>query len=73
VTVYEGILSISKSYFGPAAEQFIGRQCKLYLKIEAPDLLKTHLAELAKWVEVGGVRFMDETKSKELAAKIARY
>jgi hypothetical protein len=64
---------MSKPYFGPAAEQFIARQCQLHLKIDAPALGKTHLAELAKWVEVAGLRFMDEAKSKELAAKIARY
>jgi hypothetical protein len=73
VTVYEGIVSVSKPYFGPATEQFIARQCQLYLKIEASDLSKTHLAELAKWVEVSGTRFLDEAKSKELAGKIARY
>jgi len=43
------------------------------LKIDAANLSKSHLAELAKWVEVGGMRFMDEAKSKELAGKIARY
>jgi len=29
MTVYEGIISVSKPYFGPAAEQFIARQCKM--------------------------------------------
>jgi hypothetical protein len=63
---------MSKVYLGPAAEQFIARQCRLHLKIDPADLGKTHLPELAKWVEVAGMRFMDEAKSKELAKKIAR-
>jgi hypothetical protein len=72
MSVYQDVTTLSKSYLGPAAEQFIARQCQSYLKIEPQSLTKQHLAELAKWVEVGGTRFMDEAKSKELAAKIAR-
>ena len=52
-------------------EQFIAKQCKLYLKIEPDVLSKQHLKDLAKWVEVGAMRFLDDAKCKELAAKVA--
>jgi hypothetical protein len=69
MSLYHGA---AQTYLGPAAEQFIARQCRAYLKIEPDALNKQHLTELTKWVEVGGMRFMDEAKSKELASKIAR-
>lgn len=72
MSVYDSVLSTSKPYLGPAAEQFIARQCQLHLKIDAAALTKTHLPELARWVEVAGMRFMDESKSKELAGRVSR-
>jgi hypothetical protein len=71
MSVYQDVTNVSKNYLGPAAEQFIARQCQLHLKIEAAALNKAHLPELAKWMELAGVRFMDEAKSKELARKVA--
>jgi hypothetical protein len=72
MSVYQDITALSAPYLGPAASQFIGRQCTLYLKIQPESLSKEHLVELAKWVEVSGVRFMDEAKAKDLATKIER-
>lgn len=73
MTLYEEVIAVSKPYFGPAAEQFITRQCQLHLQIDAVALTKTHLTELAKWVEVAGMRFLEEAKCKELAVKITRF
>jgi len=72
MSLYQEITKISAPYLGPAAESFIGKQCKLFLKIEPESLAKHHLGELAKWIEVGGTRYMDEARTKELAAKVAR-
>jgi hypothetical protein len=72
MSLYQDITALSKPYLGPAAEQFIAKQCRNYLKIEPELLSRRHLAELAKWVETAGTRFMAEAKSIELAAKIAR-
>jgi hypothetical protein len=73
MSVFQEVTTLSKAYMGPAAAQFITRQCQLFLKIQPEALSKQHLPELAKWVEVGGIRFMDEAKSKELAAKILKF
>jgi hypothetical protein len=72
VSVYQDVTTVSKNFLGPAAEQFITRQCQLHLKIEAQMLNKSHLAELARAVEIAGVRYMEAAKSKELADRIAR-
>jgi hypothetical protein len=69
VSLYEQVVGISKPYLGPAAEQFVARQCKL-LRIEAPALANDNLLALAKWMEVGAKLVMDEAKAKELASKV---
>ena len=65
------VLAISKPYLGPAAEAFLGRQCKLFLKIEMAALTSANLKELAGCVEVGGRAIMEPAKATELAKKIA--
>jgi hypothetical protein len=72
VSVQQDVTAICKNYLGPAAEQFIAKQCQMYLKIAPTDLTRAHLSDLAMWVDVAGTRYMDAAKSKELAAKIAR-
>jgi hypothetical protein len=72
MSVYRDVIALSTPYLGPAAEQFINRECALYLEIKPEALAKQHLADLAKWVEISCVRFMDEAKAKELAGKIAK-
>jgi len=69
MSLYTEVISVSKSYLGPATEQFIARQCKL-LKIDPPQLASSNLAALAKWVEVGAGMLMDPGKAKELALKV---
>jgi hypothetical protein len=69
MALYDQVVSVSKPYLGPATEQFIARQCKL-LKINAPALVNSDLAALAKWMEVGAGLLMDGTKAKELASKV---
>jgi hypothetical protein len=72
MSIYQEVMTVTKPYMGPASEQFISKQCKLYLKIEPEVLSKQHLKDLASWVEVGARRFLEEAKCKEMAAKIAR-
>lgn len=72
MTVYESVLNTCKLYLGPASEQFISRQCSLYLKVEPQNLGKQHLPDLVKWVEVGGLRFMEAAKVKELSTKLSK-
>jgi hypothetical protein len=71
LTIYEKTLALSKPYLGPAAENFISRQCKSHLKTEAPLLMASQLGELAKWVAIGAELIMDKGKAMELSGKIA--
>jgi hypothetical protein len=65
------VLAVSKPYLGPATEAFLGRQCKLFLKIDMSALTSTHLKDLAGCFEVGGRAIMEPAKATELAKKIA--
>jgi len=69
---YERVVELCKPYMGPAAGSFIDRICSMYLKVPPAQLEKSNLTDLAKWVEVGGLRFMEEPKAKELAARVAQ-
>jgi hypothetical protein len=69
--VTDKVLSLSKPYLGPATEAFLGRQCKLFLKIDMAALTSANLKDLAGCFEVGGRRIMDPAKAEELAKKIA--
>ncbi len=65
------VLALSKAYLGPAAEPFLARQCKLFLKIDMTALASSHLKELAGCYELGGRAIMDPAKATELAKKVA--
>ncbi len=65
------VIAVSKPYLGPATEAFIGRQCKLFLKIDMAALTSANLKELAGCFEVGGRAIMEPAKATELAKKIA--
>jgi len=65
------VLAVSKPYLGPAAEQFLARQCKLFLRIDSAALTAANLKELAGCFEIGGRAIMDPAKATELAKKIA--
>ncbi|HEY1423415.1 MAG TPA: hypothetical protein VGF20_08180 [Candidatus Acidoferrum sp.] len=69
MSVYDQVLGVSKVYLGPAAETFIGRQCK-YLKVEPKELAVTHMEKLAWLTKSAAGLVMHEAKAAELAQKI---
>jgi len=72
MSLYHDITAVSESYLGPEGEHFVSRQCAVYLNIQPHGLTRRHLPELARWMELGGMRLLDTVKAKEMAAKIAR-
>jgi hypothetical protein len=68
---YDALLALTKIYLGPAAESFLGRQCQLALKIEAPKITKAQFKDLAYVVEVAACRFLDRGKAEEMSKRIA--
>ena len=71
MTLYDKVISASKSYLGPATESFIERQCRTRLKIEPASIMAGQLAELAKHIATYGAIIMDDARAKELSVKIA--
>jgi len=69
---YDSVLTVTKTYLGPAAESFLARQCQLALKIEAKEITKAQFKELSKAVEIAAVRFIESSKAVELAKKIEK-
>ena len=65
------VIAVSKPYLGPATEAFLGRHCKLFLKIDIAALTSANLKDLAGCCEVGGRAIMEPAKATELAKKIA--
>ena len=70
MALYDTVVQISKPYLGPAAVKFIERQCKTHLKIDPQALEKTHLSDLAKWMDIGAGLIMEPLKAKELGEKV---
>jgi hypothetical protein len=71
MTTFERVLAIGKPYLGPAAENFIARQCKSHLKVEPQGLTASHVRDLAKWMELGAGLIMDPAKAAEMGKKVA--
>jgi hypothetical protein len=65
------VLAVSKPYLGPATEQFLARQCKLFLRIDSAALTAGNLKDLAGCFETGARAIMEPAKATELAKKIA--
>jgi hypothetical protein len=53
-----------------ATEKFVARQCQQHVKVDPDQLSRSHLPELARWMEISGGMIMDKAKAKELAARI---
>ena len=68
---YDRVLAIARHYLGPAAESFLARQCQLVLKVDAVAMTPGHFKDLAHHVEVAACRFIEGSKAKEMATRIA--
>lgn len=70
MALYDNVVDLSKTYFGPAAKKFVDRQMSKHLKIESSELTPSHLDELAKWCYTSGKLMIEDAKAQELSAKI---
>lgn len=64
------LVALCKTYLGPAAESFLERMYKIYLKAEASAVGPAHMKELAEGVAVSAIRMMTADKANELSKKI---
>ena len=71
MTPYDSVLTIAKTYLGPAAESFLARQCQGSVQVEATKLTTAHLKNLAAAVEVAACRFIDRAKAEDMAKRIS--
>jgi hypothetical protein len=50
--LYEEVLSVTREYFGPAANRFVARQIHSHLRKDPDELGKQDLAHLIDWIRV---------------------
>lgn len=68
--ISDKVLGIAVTYLGPAAKQFIDRQCKAHLNTDFDSIGPAHVPELAKWIKISAGLILDKTKSEEFANKV---
>ncbi|MHB8104175.1 MAG: hypothetical protein ACYDG5_01355 [Dehalococcoidales bacterium] len=70
MALYEDVVTIAKSYIGPAAQQFLDRQLATHLNVKSADLAAANLAELSKWCFTSGRLIIDEKQATEFSDKV---
>ena len=69
----EEAIRIAQKYLGPAAKTFLERQTKSRMNgLNLDDLERTHLPDLAKWVETSAGLLIDKPKAKEMASLLLK-
>jgi hypothetical protein len=69
--LYDHVVTIAKSYLGPAAEEYIERRCRVSLKVTSPEeFKKEHLQQLAEAVELTVTVYLSEEKSRQFKKDI---
>jgi hypothetical protein len=71
MTAYDSVLTIAKSYLGPAAESFLSKQCQVGLRTDAVRITREQFKPLAAGVEIAACRFIDRAKAEDMAKRIA--
>jgi hypothetical protein len=66
----DDVVKILAAQMGPAAAQFLERQCTAHLKKDAAAITKGDLPELAKWVGVGAGLTLGDTVGAALSEQI---
>jgi hypothetical protein len=74
MTVETDVLAVLADDLGPAARQFLTRQCRNHLNKEPNALQKSDIDELAKWCAIGvqlalGAQMAEKVKRSLLALK----
>lgn len=64
------VLGLATPYLGPAAKQFLERQCKAHCGVDFADLAAANIPELAKWINISAGLVIDKAKAEELSNKV---
>jgi len=64
------VLDIAVTYLGPAAKQFLERQCSAHLSSSFDALAPDQLPDLAKWIGISAGLVIGKDKAEEFANKV---
>ena len=70
MTLQDEVIKILASAMGPAAGPFLARQCKQRLNKTPDALVKTDLATLGKWIEIGAGLILGNDVGARLAGRV---
>jgi hypothetical protein len=64
------VLNIAVAYLGPAAKQFLERQCTAHLSTSFENLSGGDIAELGKWINISAGLVIGKDKAEEFSNKV---
>jgi hypothetical protein len=70
MALYDDVVTIAKTYIGPAGQQFIDRQLTTHLNLKPTDLTGANLADLSKWCFTSGRLIIDSNQATEFSDKV---
>ncbi len=72
-SVSDRVLTITTEYIGPSSKNFLERQTRSHMGgLEFNAIDRTHLPELAKWVNTSAGLLIGKERSQELSDKILK-
>jgi hypothetical protein len=70
-SIAEKAIGVAVSYMGPVGQRFLERQTMSHMNgLPLGKLDKSHLSELAKWIQISAGLVMDANKASEFATKV---
>ncbi|MDI6815748.1 MAG: hypothetical protein QME41_00950 [Actinomycetota bacterium] len=64
------VLNIAVAYLGPAAKQFLERQCSAHLNTSFDNLSAGEIPELGKWINISAGLVIGKDKAEEFSNKV---
>jgi hypothetical protein len=61
-TLYDEVITVTRKYFGPAADRFITRQIRSHLNKEPEHLCRRDLAALIDWIILATAMLFEDEK-----------
>lgn len=72
-TQSEAVLKLTIEYIGPSSKAFLERQTRAHMNgLEFGNIERSHLPELAKWVNISAGLLIGKDKAKDLSDRMVK-
>lgn len=73
IDLYQDVLTVARSYMGPAAEEYIRRRCNVALGLSNPaELRQEHIDRLAESVGLTAEVYVSQAKVRQFKEDLLR-